>query len=351
MKKNLFIHGSFYQVILASSLVLGKYSNCYNEIYIRKGLSSDSVYVENLKKIFDKVYIGDTTNYNDVYLHLREGNHYDNIFISDDFYVGIQYIINNYLSECGKVIYVEDGSQSYLEGFYYNPYKDLEEDEIIDLNDIKHIVNFKLEKPDIMGTYSKIDEREVLFKKFIRHELIDGRKNNEIKAEYIKKAIDRLYNHKQLLLGDDSGKKIIMCVDVSEVYIKANLYNLDDYTSMIENIISGISINNTEIYIKYHPRETVFYLDYLINEFEFIKKIDQHMPVEIFYKYKDLNIISYLSTALLSLKKIADLTSNSFSIINLINQDENIKNNVKITLDAFATIPQSIDDLVNALNK
>lgn len=216
---------------------------------------------------------------------------WNRIHCFNDIYEKVQILIYYLKSNNTKVIYIEDGSAAYWIK------KDIFKGNKIELKKFfspKRIFlryfNFldKYEVINIFGEGSYIDSSYFLYPDLICDEL-KIREVKEIKSEKLNQVI-----------MENNNKKFNIN---NSIIILAELYS-PDFNSKYKNII--YTLNEHEIYIKYHPRESVFYLD------DFIKRsykiLPNNTPLENILVNSKNNIIigNGGSTVFLTLPKISN---------------------------------------------
>lgn len=203
-----------------------------------------------LKAIYTRYYtFMDIVNIKNLIKDLRKTS-WSRIHCFNDIYEKIQILIYYLKSNNTKVIYIEDGSAAYWVK------KDIFKGSEVELRKLfspKRIFlryfNFldKYEVINIFGGGSYIDNSYFLYPDFVCGEL-KIREIIGIKSEKLKQVIMENSNKKFNI-----NNSIIILIELHSSEFKEKYKNIID------------TLNGYEIYIKYHPRESVFYLDDFVN--------------------------------------------------------------------------------------
>lgn len=280
MNPVLLIHGN----VLIKPKMLQDLSRVFKEVIIIKSVNSGHV-----KNVFKK--------YRGIFKGIKKIKRKINFSLINELF-----IFNNKNLITRKIIqladsggtcfinYVEDGSAAYSSSRWEKNYKNLLKSYIFrimyGLKEYGEIV-------EVIGEANYIDKNIVMFPKLIRDELL-GTPTEAIKKARFISAIDLLYK-------DDFGKyniknnSVILFLDLS-AFIDRLSYN---YKSQVTQIINFYNDMGKNIYVKYHPRETDYYIN---KDLQNVQIIDQHIPSEVIMRSssKDTTIISSVSTTLIT---------------------------------------------------
>ena len=340
--KNLFIVHTLYHILLAVSLCTSnEYKIFDNHIFINKTFDISDDLIKKLKYIFKKIYIidlpKDTTYIEELtYINeLLENNKYENIFVNNESEVKTQYILTTRLNTDGKIIYVEDGMAN-----YYNIVNRKFGMEIHLANTFSEELNMNIEGIDLLGMYSCIKERYFLYPNLIVDKLKDNKKNNKIEENLLNDSITILYSNKIYEIKNNS---ILIALEHSSFFDEINEYNLHDYINIIEKISKYATKLNHNIYIKYHPRENNEYLNEFILNKDNMFLLDKNIPMEAFFKDKNIILISLRSTSIITFCKILG-PKNAICIQNLINKNKDDLYTAFGKLGVF--FPNSVEEII-----
>ncbi|MBX9181098.1 hypothetical protein HCG68_08930 [Paeniclostridium sordellii] len=353
--KNLFVAHTPYHIILA--LGLSKVNNLINsDILIYKDFDIDNIDLDIYKSVFEKVYIYDRKNKKlehksklEIITGLKKcirsigklvnNEKYNNIYIFNDSVIETQYLLNNNIDkDHGKIIYVEDGSNAYLE------LKKSKSSKIKNL--IKSLLyGFKYEEiGNSFGTYSKIKNRIVLWPDILRDDLkFDNKECKEIKKEILEEGLKFYSKSINYSIKQEEGVLILLeHIDFFKITENANL---DKYIKSIEMIINKAKEQNINIIIKYHPRDTSKYIDEITNLYSDIYIAPNNIPAELYCMGKNMISVAIFSTSLFTNAKLTYF-NNVISLLNIVGMEENqlVHKLEKIGI----AVPKSIDEL-NAL--
>jgi hypothetical protein len=338
--KNLFLVHTPYHILLAISLAsLKKYKFNKNEILVNNYFNIQENEILKLKKVFNRIYILNDKNDLDEVNRLLESNMYENIFINNETELKMQYILNSRLNQDGNIIYVEDGRGCYCE---YDPELKIGIGEY-DAIKYSRILNMDIEDINTLGTYSKIKERYFIYPEHVDEKLKDGKVNKEIEDILIKKSIDILYKDYFGIIESTNYKKIIIVLEHIDFFKVNDSYNIEEYIKVICKIIDILSEKNINIYLKYHPRDKSNYLNEHILDYKNVDFLDAHIPIEVFYRVKNLYLIALKSTALLTSCKILN-SQNIICINNILNYKEDYF--IKLINNLGVFCPNNIENLI-----
>ena len=340
--KNLFIVHTLYHILLAVSLCTSnEYKIFDNHIFINKTFDISDDLIKKLKYIFKKIYIidlpKDTTYIEELtYINeLLENNKYENIFVNNESEIKTQYILTTRLNTDGKIIYVEDGMAN-----YYNIVNHKFGMGIHLANTFSEALNMNIEDIDLLGMYSCIKERYFLYPNLIVDKLKDNKKNNKIEENLLNDSITILYSNKIYEIKNNS---ILIVLEHSSFFDEINEYNLHDYINIIEKISKYATKLNHNIYIKYHPRENNEYLNEFILNNDNMFLLDKNIPMEAFFKDKNIILISLKSTSIITFCKILG-PKNAICIQNLINKNKDDLYTAFGKLGVF--FPNSVEEII-----
>ena len=279
----------------------------------------------------DTTYIEELTYINE----LLENNKYENIFVNNESEVKTQYILTTRLNTDGKIIYVEDGMAN-----YYNIVNHKFGMEIHLANAFSEELNMNIEGIDLLGMYSCIKERYFLYPNLIVDKLKDNKKNNKIEENLLNDSMTILYSNKIYEIKNNS---ILIALEHSSFFDEINEYNLHDYINIIEKISKYATKLNHNIYIKYHPRENNEYLNEFILNKDNMFLLDKNIPMEAFFKDKNIILISLKSTSIITFCKILG-PKNAICIQNLINKNKDDLYTAFGKLGVF--FPNSVEEII-----
>lgn len=355
--KNLFIVHTPYHLILASGLC-EDIDNEEKDILIYKDFNIESLDLNLIKKKFRNVYFYDKKIYKAVNIPKIKGlieskskiNNikklikckYNRIFVFNESLIETQYIINKRKkSENSEVIYIEDGSNAYMQTKTGRNSKNIK-------NAIKNFLYYGFKYEDIgctFGIHSKISKRKVIWPNIVREEFKqDQVELEEIKSNVLKNGINICYKTLIDKVLDDNNK-IFILLEHLDFFSMHQCISLDDYIEIIDNIISTLS--DRMIYLKYHPRDNSNYLKDVIDNYSNIKIVENNQPAEIYYISNNISIISIFSTTLLTAAKILP-KSNIISLAKImkINNNTIINKFVNIGIN----VPNDLTELMDLLS-
>ncbi|WP_297712214.1 glycosyltransferase [Clostridium sp.] len=338
---NLFIVHTPYHIILALALVKSDtYKKCCNEIFINDTFNIDKNQINILEKIFNKVYICNKDYNFDKAYTLIKYNIYRNIFINNETEVEMQFIIEKNLHRMGKVIHIEDGTTDYSD-YIRETFNDIE------IEHYNKLLNIKIEKIKVLGAHSKIKKSYLTYPELVRGELKDKSENIEIDSRLIKEAIEKLYDKFDQDTEVLNNKiNILIALEHSEFFY-INNSSMDNYLTVINEIIYKAKEKNINIYLKYHPREKNKYLDKHIIQSDNVKFVKNSIAIEAFYSFKNLYLISRVSTSLMTFCKVLD-SKRAICIEKIFDEDSNRLIEVFEKLNIF--LPNTIDEIIQKIN-
>ncbi len=353
--KNLFIINTPYHLVLATGIV-----NQYKEdsdLIIYNDFNLENIKFNCISSIFNNIHIYDA-NKNDVNHKSKIANiklkiknikklinnkKYDQIFVFNEGFIETQYLINNNLyNENSKVIYIEDGSNVYMDLDFINRE-----------NSIKRVVKsiicgFKYEDLQyVSGMHSKIYKKMVMWPNILRQAVIEDNKPiEEIKKETLEAGLNLCYNNPidESVINKSAVLILIEHLEFFEIHKDSDL---ELYRNAIKLIICRLKSDNIQIYLKYHPRDESNYLEDIFNEFnENINIIENSIPAEVYFLNIDTLVISVFSTTLLTAAKMVS-PKNVISLADIMLMSEN---NLR---DSFLKIgiqvPKNIEELQRLL--
>ena len=347
--RKIFVAHTPYHLLLSVSLIQKYGKDIKKTLLVHKDFTIENNVMENLNEIFDAVYVIQSNNkycddkiftnyYNKLKLitsikHLIDFTHYDEIFIFNDNNVIDKKIIQLAKSSSNCVVnYVEDGSAAY-NGIIS------QKRNLINLSKayIKKVL-FGLKEygsfVDVIGANNYIDKVVVMFPDLIRKELqtkcICG-----IDKKHFIEGIDVLYKDELTKINLPNNSVVIFLDLLSFVQ------SLDvNYIGLIERMILHYKDLGKNVYVKYHPRETNYYLK---NSAFSYKLIDNSIPSEVLMRFCNNNtdVIASISTTLLT-ATLFEENIRPISFIKLLNYDDKNLQDVFMKFDIF--MPQSISD-------
>lgn len=353
---NLFIVHTPYHLVLASSINSKLYKE-ESDIIIYKDFKLDKIDFNSLNRLFKNIKIYEPYNLkhkntsilsNVILQKIRllsikkiiNKKKYDNIYVFNDGVLETQYIINKSLmNEKSKVIYVEDGSNAYMEtqnGLKYNFINKI----------IKRLIySFTYENLGFtFGTHSKISKRMVLWPKILRKELINDKKViEEIHKSELEQGLRICYKNiiDKLELEEKSILILLEHIEFFEIHKESN-FKL--YLETIELII--LKLHDKKIYIKYHPRDRSNYLSEILYKCRNIEIVENSIPAEIYFSNKNIFVISIFSTTLLTAAKLI-YVNNIISLSDIMKMStNNLRNSF---LEIGIQIPRNNNELINKL--
>ena len=280
--KNLFIVHTLYHILLAVSLCTSnEYKIFDNHIFINKTFDISDDLIKKLKYIFKKIYIIDLPK--------------DTTYIEELTYI-------NELLENNK-----------YENIFVNNESEIK---------TQYILNTRL------NTDGKIIYVE------------DGMANYKIEENLLNDSITILYSNKIYEIKNNS---ILIALEHSSFFYEINEYNLHDYINIIEKISKYATKLNHNIYIKYHPRENNEYLNEFILNNDNMFLLDKNIPMEAFFKDKNIILISLRSTSIITFCKILG-PKNAICIQNLINKNKDDLYTAFGKLGVF--FPNSVEEII-----
>ncbi|MDU6115965.1 MAG: polysialyltransferase family glycosyltransferase [Paeniclostridium sordellii] len=325
---NIFISHTPYHIILILSLVKSEYKNQDNDLLIYNDFDLKNIDMQKLKLIFRNVYIYDreinikSTNIRLIdskrkFKYRREkikklitNKYYDTIFVCNDSVFETQCIIeNNLKTKNQKVVYIEDGSNSYC----FNNAKFYKQDDRIKKFLKKFVYGINYENlNNIFGTHSKIVERRMIWPEITRKELQNDKKPiREITKEQLILGLSDCYS--EIIKNIKNKKRALIILEHIDFFSNKDDIHISEYKFILSKVISEFTKKGINVCIKYHPRDNSNYINEIIEENDNIEIIENSIPIEVYYLQKDISIISITSTALLSATKII----NNNSIVSL----------------------------------
>lgn len=340
--KNLFIVHTPYHILLSTSVCLSKqYINCENSIFINDTFGRDERLIENLRGIFKNIYLiqcKKNINFIDELHFIKfclNDKLYDNIFVNNESEIKTQLIINENLKEDGKLIYIEDGTSNYRS--FLNNSKYISDDI---LNYCSQILNIYIENINFLGGHSRINERYFLYPELVMDKL-KNKNNKSINCNLLKDAIRLIYRNYDYI-GEDF---ILIALEHSSFVGIYREYNLNTYVNLIKNIIKELSKSNKNIYIKYHPREEIEYLNFCF-QYSNVYVLDKSLAIESLF-CENMMLISLRSTSLITFSKLFT-SKNAICIQNLLGDFENDLTELFNKVGIF--FPNTIDEIILKLN-
>lgn len=322
--KNLFILHTQYNIMLALSLISGRFKDDTNDLilFLDFSISDDLKYTldinfnsvhyfqgtDSLKK---ENYIEKNKRYRKI---LSEFNciinkPYDKVFIVDDMCIPEMYA----LKLCYKhnknisMIWLEDGAIAY----YSNGVKSYGMGNRKIIRVIRKIYFgllwglgrfYSLRR--CMGDHKLLKEGYFVFPQFVKKEL-NNKKITEIKSDEFLTGLNLMYGSQAIL-----DKSVIIAMDKLDVYTDLNVIN-----SAINELITQLKGYGYNIYCKYHPRENSS-----IDALEKAIELDKNCAIESYYNScKNLCVIGFKSTGLQTAKKLG---VRAVSLINIIESQE-----------------------------
>lgn len=242
------INKYFEKIILIENVCKDKFKNRYS-------------IKEWIKKIKECQY--DLIAFNEVIYSLK-GKKIDRIFFSNNTYIEVQILLKKLKGFSTKIYYVEDGSAAYHSIVYkeknFLVKKIMKPRYLIFGCKYKFLKEFKQYSAIGIGDY--VDGGYYIYKEFIRSEL-KNRDSYVINKNCYKEVLEEMYVNDYKF--DNS---IIIILELSE---NLNNAEIDELTEFIKTL-------KYDIYLKYHPREKEFYIDFLLGDN--VIKLDSRVNIE-----------------------------------------------------------------------
>lgn len=316
--RSLFVVHTPYHLIMSVGLCK-QYKTLKSDILIYKDFNIDTIDIQVLKSEFHNVYLYNKNKYilskpkinipriQTIYRNKSKTKcikslikkKYNKIFVFNDSFVETQYLINrNLVHKNGEIIYVEDGSNAYMQTIKY------ENDNKFKFR-VKNYLYYGFQYENLgrtFGIHSKIKKRKVLWPSIVRDEFKqDNKVLEEIKKEVLEYGINVCYKNLINKIDREEDKVIILLEHLEFFSINKDI-SLLRYKEIIDKIVSEL-ITKT-IYIKYHPRDSSNYLKDIIDKNFNVKIIENSEPAEIYYISNDISVIAIFSTTLFTAAKI-----------------------------------------------
>ncbi|MDU1314688.1 MAG: polysialyltransferase family glycosyltransferase [Clostridium septicum] len=255
---------------------------------------------------------------------------FDNIFFANDSYVQVQALIHKLKGENTEISYMEDGIACYLSddktitsNSLFNKIKIIYNSILITLFNMRK----KYENGVCYGSNSYVDKCYVLYPEFIRKELL-VKSIQKIEDSNFENVLRMSYTKSNIIINDS----IIFLVDLFE----------ENLACKYEEVIKYLSSKNKKIYIKYHPRETNFYLDKYLNCSIIKLQSNKNIEALLIGTNKNVVLTGKGSTAFLTLSKIS---KNQYVVIGEaigLTIDSRVK---KILTDIGVKFPMKIEEV------
>lgn len=350
--ENLFICRTPYHLILSVGTIKNKYKNDDNTIILIKDFDISNIDIENIKLNCKKLLVLDGNNtvcnrkIAKFYLPIKQIEllhksvnikNISKIIIFNDSNILEQYIMNKVYTNNCEIIAFEDGSCIYNNNKIYksNIHKVKFKFKSIFYKILLN-TNMKFIPIDVLGESAIISKIYACYPNCVRNEL-KNKIINEIKQEIIYDGISIIYN--KLTVNYFNNINSIIFLDHSD-----NDFTKDyKYKKIILEVLNKLSEKNGGIYLKYHPRESIEYIDYKKIEYKNIKIIDKGLPSELIFSKvsSPVLIMSSSTTSLITAKKMMP-DAEVVSIIDLINIETELRN---VFYKIGVSIPKNINDL------
>lgn len=346
---NLFITHTPYHVILAAGLASTEYLDDINDLVIFEDFPISKIDVLSIRNIFRNILFVDgeykktkiqrLTQVSNILNKVKKNlplQTYNRVFIHNDYKLEVQQIVEVLERfTIVEIIYIEDGSAAYSDVICKGRVSGL----------IKNIINIlminkRYETIKVIGTYSRVERIKVLWPKLVRDELCN-KHIEEINVESLEMGIKAVYNTFQY--PEDFKSGVLILLEHSASWIVQN----DEYINAINKVLMICKSMGLKVYIKYHPRESIYYLNDISRHEAIV--IDQDIPAEALFiriQNENIKIISFVSTTLFTAAKLIE----SNRIISLAKLSA--ANNSWI-INCFSKMgiqsPQNMDELWNSL--
>jgi len=361
--KNLFVAHTPYHIILSTGIASTTAKNDTNVLIIFRDFDLNFIDIENLYSSFQEVIIlkgnfdfnFDNNNiFSKIKMFLENKNMINKLKKVIEIYkFEYLYLFNNNkildkkiiqltsINKIRKIIYVEDGSASYSSSFFEYSIGD-----IIKLK-LKNLIYNLREYGDIvrvLGEVYYIHSRMFLFPELVRSELKKGT-IKEIRSEQLRNGILKTFGKHMNNIPKISDSAIIFLEHYE--FVKS----LEDkYISMVKDIIEICNNLNKKVYIKYHPRETNYYLSNILSEFNNLHFIEKGIPSEAILlniKKKSV-IISTISTSLITASKLSK-NSLKISLLDFLKVNDN---NLKLSYEKLGIkLPRNNKEMEEILKR
>lgn len=288
MKSNLFIAHTPYHLTLAMAIIksenltnnillvyntfnisdsqINKLNNYFEEIHIieikcKASFINKFSIKEWITKCIEVKY--DLKNFEYIISKLKE-REFKKIFFSNNTDIEVQILIDTFRRNSTEVYYIEDGCAAYHDIVY--------EERLFTIKKI------------LIPKYAVFGYKYKFFRKFSNVSVIGLGRNilggYYVNKQYIREELKNMESHSIDML---SYKEVIKEYYSSNEYINNSIVLIMDhsesgYCNEIINILKFIKDTGKLIYIKYHPRETNFYSDFLLDTN--IRKLDTNINIE-----------------------------------------------------------------------